>query len=533
MVTTKRRRPIGMFDEVMEVTFDEPVPGAEPVPDNVPAARVKISKSKFVAGMQCLKRLYWEVHEPELGAVPDPSALARLQQGHEVGRLARELFPGGVEIQSTRENLEDAIRATRELVVNREVPAIFEATFEHGGVLVRVDILQRRDGKRWRLLEVKSTADLKDYHVYDVAIQSRVLSRCGVKLSSSVLMHLNRDYVFQGGSYDPRQLFRIRNLNRQLLKLERKLTKQLREEFHILRGSQPPEVDAGRHCQKPVRCEFFDCCNPILPVDHVRHLPRISPRALDELRKLGVEAIPDIPDDFPLNVQQSRAHASVKAGRVFCSAELNKQLHSLKFPLAFMDFETVNPALPRFVGMRPFDYLPFQWSVHRQNTPTEAPEHFEFLADDDGDPRLAFVQSLLKAIQGAATIVVYYGQFESGRLSELAEWFPQHRKEIAHVQTKIWDLLPVVRDNVYHRDFRGSFSLKRVLPALVPEMSYEGMEVSDGTEAGLAWEKMRSLARGAESRQGLRHALLAYCEQDTLAMVRLLDVLRSVNTAPA
>src|ERR1700751_3868857 len=187
MVITKRRRPIGMFDEVTEITFDVPVPAAEPVPDNVPAVLVKISKSKFVAGMQCLKRLYWEVHEPQLGASPDPSALARLEQGHEVGQLARQLFPGGVEIQATRENLGEAIRATRELVANREVPAIFEATFEHGDVLVRVDILQRRGRDRWRLLEVKSTANLKDYHVCDVAIQSRVLSRCGIKLSSSAL----------------------------------------------------------------------------------------------------------------------------------------------------------------------------------------------------------------------------------------------------------------------------------------------------------------------------------------------------------
>src|SRR6201987_5573304 len=180
MVITKRRRPIGMFDEVTEITFDVPVPAAEPVPDNVPAVLVKISKSKFVAGMQCLKRLYWEVHEPELGAAPDPSALARLEQGHEVGRLARQLFPGGVEIQATRENLGEAIRATRELVANREVPAIFEATFEHGDVLVRVDILQRRDKNRWRLLEVKAKADLTEYHLYDVGIQRYVVSHCGL-----------------------------------------------------------------------------------------------------------------------------------------------------------------------------------------------------------------------------------------------------------------------------------------------------------------------------------------------------------------
>jgi Domain of unknown function(DUF2779) len=150
--------------------------------------------------------------------------------------------------------------------------------------------------------------------------------------------------------------------------------------------------------------------------------------------------------------------------------------------------------------MKPFQHLPFQWSVHRQDTPTAPPVHFEFLADDDGDPRLTFVQSLLKTIQGVATIVVYYGTFESGRLSELAEWFPQYRKQVTHVQKRIWDLLPIIREHVYHPEFRGSYSLKRVLPALVPAMTYETMDVSDGAKAGSAWEKMRRQKINSPSR---------------------------------
>jgi len=524
MVTTKRIRPVGMFDEVRIVTFDVPVDGEGPVLDDVRTVPAKISKSKFVAGIQCLKRLYWEVHEPELAAAPDASAVARLQQGHEVGRLARQLFPGGVEIQSTRERLGDAIRATRELVANREVPAIFEATFEHGGVLVRVDILQRRDRNRWRLLEVKSTADLKDYHLFDVGIQRHVVSHCGLKLSSSSLMHLSREYIFRGGAYDLGQLFRIRNLNRQLPKLQRKLTTQLRSECHILSQPQPPDVAPGRHCRKPVLCEFFACCNPERPLDHVTRLPRINARTVEELKALGVESIRDIPEDFPLNDMQRRACASVKTGQLWRSTDLNKQLQTLKYPLCFMDFETVNPALPRFAGMKPFDYVVFQWSVHWQDTPDAPIEHFEFLADDHADPRLPFLESLCEVIQGAATIVVYYQKFESGRLAELAEWFPQYEKRIARAQARLWDLLPIIRDNVYHPAFQGSFSLKRVLPALVPEMSYESMEVSDGAEAGVAWEKMLT-CEDAE-RKDLRSSLLAYCGQDTFAMVRLLNVLR-------
>lgn len=529
----KKRVPsIGMFDEVSVVTPDAPVniPGDEAAPAHRQTGPMKISKSKFMAGVQCLKRLYWQVDQPDdWETYPDAGQQAVIKQGKEVGRLAHQLFPGGVEVEASRKNLGDAVRITKELIANRSVPAIFEATFVQGGMLVRVDILQRRDKNRWRLLEVKSTADLKDYHLYDVGIQSRVVARSGIKLSSSNLIHLNSGYVFQGGSFDLKRLFRVRNLTRQLTKFQSELTRQLRSEFRILRQSEPPAIAPGRHCRQPVHCEFFDLCNPWYPAHHVARLPRIDVQTLEELKALGFESICDIPEDFPLSKLQQRARTTVATGKPWYGPELQRKLGALKYPICYMDFETVNPALPRFAGMRPFDCIPFQWSVHRQNTPTAPLEHFEFLADDESDPRLPFTESLLKAIGGAGSIVVYYQTFESGRLSELAEWFPQYRKQIAQVQNRLWDLLPVIRDNVYHPEFRGSFSLKQVLPALVADMSYEQMEVSNGAEAGLAWDKMLSLGDESAWRKQIRNTLLKYCGQDTLAMVRLLDVLKSVS----
>jgi hypothetical protein len=183
--------------------------------------KMKLSKSRFVAGVQCLKRLYWQVHEPELAAEPDASAYAIMEQGREVGMLARQLFPGGVEVVSDG-GLDQAIRATRELVANPEVPAIFEGTFENGGVLVRVDVLQRRRGDRWRLIEVKSTTSLKEEHLDDVGIQSRVVSRSGLDLASVNLAHVNRDCVFDGGLIDPRKFFKIRDLTRRVQRLQPK-----------------------------------------------------------------------------------------------------------------------------------------------------------------------------------------------------------------------------------------------------------------------------------------------------------------------
>jgi hypothetical protein len=193
-----------------------------------------------------------------------------------------------------------------------------------------------------------------------------------------------------------------------------------------------------------------------------------------------------------------------------------------------MDFETLAPALPRFAGMRPYDQIPFQWSVHIQANPGADLEHSAFLAENGDDPRPAFVRTLCETLGRKGSIVVYSKPFESQRLSDLARWLPKHENAISGIQGRLWDLLAVMHAHVYHPAFMGSFSLKSVLPALVPDMSYEGMEVAEGSEAGLAWDRMIRGQVDEAGKKRLREALLAYCKQDTLAMVRLLEILREV-----
>lgn len=484
-----------------------------------------ISKSKYCAGVQCLKRLYLLVHSPELAAQPTAADQAIMEQGREVGLLARQLFPGGVEVRSDR-GLEEAIHATRELVANREVPAIFEGVFEHGGVLVRVDILHRRRDGRWRLIEVKSATDARDHHSEDVAIQFRVVLRSGVDVASACLAHVNRNYV-RGESIDARRFFRIKNLTCRVQRLQPKLTFQLRSEFTILSMSKAPDIAPGRHCTDPITCEFFDHCNAPRPKDHIAFLPRIHASAIEELDAIGVDSIMDIPDDFELSEIQRRAATCVQTGQPWFDPQLRNVLGGLVYPLFFADFETVNPAIPRYAGMRPYDHLPFQWSVHVQRQPGAEPEHYEFLAAGASDPRHQFISSLCAALEDSGSIVVY-SSFESQRLLELASWFPGFTDRIKAIHDRLFDLLPVVRERTYHPAYAGSYSIKSVLPALVPGMTYEGMQVSNGQDAGLAWE---SLVRGEldyAERDGIRKALLDYCGQDTLALVKLLRRLRIV-----
>ena len=487
-----------------------------------------ITKSKYIAGVQCLKRLYLGVYSPELAAQPDESGQSIIEQGLDVGLLARQMFPGGVTVESR--DRDQAIRSTRELLANPEIPAIFEGAFEHDDVFVRVDILQRRRDQRWRLIEVKSNTSVKDPHLADVAIQHRVVTGSGVDLAASCLAHVNRNYIYQGGLIDVHEFFKIKNLTHEIQALQPELIVQLRSQFHVLAMPDAPQISAGPQCSDPYTCEFFDNCNDPVADDHILRLPRIHASTVAKLVALGVQSIHDIPQTYELTERLRRACTSVQTRKAWYSPELKEELDRLKYPLYFADFETVNPAIPRFAGMRPYDQIPFQWSIHVQQQPGAAPEHFEFLANDTSDPRRAFISTLCDALGDCGSIVVYCQQFESQRLSELASWLPEFEGRIEKIQRRLWDLLPVIRNHVYHPTFGGSYSLKSVLPALVPSMTYEGMEVADGQAAGVAWKSIVAGECSETERQQKRKALLEYCGQDTLGMVRLLKLLGSVRT---
>ncbi|HET9180351.1 MAG TPA: DUF2779 domain-containing protein [Terriglobia bacterium] len=491
---------------------------------------VRLSKSRFMAGVQCLKRLYFQVHRPELAAQPEESALATLQQGQQVGELAREAFPGGVLVEADKLNLPEAVTRTAQLIADRDVKTIFEGTFRQDDIVVRTDILARGPQGGWRLVEVKASTEIKKHHPYDVSIQQYVLNASRLEISPC-LMHVNREYVYDGQKYDLERLFTIRNMGPEVEKLRAKLPELIRQQRAVLSRPDPPEIAPGRHCEDPIRCEFYDHCNPELPDDHVQLLPAISATRLNQLAARGITSVHEIPADFPLSARQRRACHCVQTGAPWFAEGLKEAIGQLEYPLHFMDFETVNPALPRFAGMRPYDPIPFQWSVHTRETADGPPEHHEFLAEDESDPRLLFLDSLLGIIGRDGHIVVYNRTFESQRLEDLARWVPEYAGRIGQVQARLWDLLDAVRKHVYHPRFRGSFSLKHVLPALIPDMTYAGMQVADGEEAGLTWEKM---VRGQVSQQEkarLRNALLEYCSLDTLAMVRLLDYLTNAASS--
>jgi hypothetical protein len=519
-MTTSKREEIERLSAKLQAAINAPV-AVKPT--------CTISKSKFVSGMQCLKRLYLQVRHPDLGVISD-DAKAVMVQGTQLGILAQNFFEGGISVTSDYEHLTEAIRTSRELVENREVPAIFEGTFAHDGVLVRVDVLKRSDGG-FRLIEVKSSTKVKPQYAHDVGIQLHVLSGADIKVCCAELMHLNRKYVFDGqmeagaNKYDLARLFTIDDIQPTS---RGEVSRCLNNEFKILSQPNPPQIKPGRNCNDPIDCEFYDYCHPTLPDQHIGNLP-IRPEKIDSLLSMGITSIDQIPPSFILFNLSPGERLKVNAIRtqtLWVRPELVAELGSLRYPLCYMDFETIFPALPRYAGMRPYDQVPFQWSVHRQDEPNVPVQHFEFLAETSADSREAFVKSLWNAVGGVKTVVVYNKTFEATRLRELALAFPAYATQVANIQAKIWDLLPVIRRNVYHPAFGASYSLKRVLPAFIPKMSYDGMEVANGTQAGRAWMRMIDDATPAKEKLRIKNSLLKYCGQDTLALACLVDALR-------
>jgi predicted RecB family nuclease len=488
--------------------------------------KAKLSKSKYLAGLQCLKRLYLLCYQRELAGELDEQHQAILDQGQEVGLYAQKAFPSGVAITEDHMHHKEAVARTRELMAEKSVPAIFEAAFNFDDILIRVDILERLPRNRWRMIEVKSSTGVKEYHLPDVAIQKYVLEQCGLKVSESCLMHLNRDYVYDGKEYQFGELFTICDLKGEMRSFENELPARLAEQWETLALTKAPDIEGGTQCADPFDCEFCSFCNEAPPDDWVGKLPRIG-KKLDQLKVMGISSIHDIPDSFPLSDTQLIARECVKQNKPYYATQLQNELLELKHPVYFMDFETIFPALPRYAGIRPYDQIPFQWSVHLQRTPGSKLEHHEFLQDDGKDPRDAFITSLLNVLEEHKNApVIVYSSFEATRLGDLSQWFPKYAKRIEKVKDRLWDLLPVIRSNVYHPKFYGSFSIKYVLPALVPEMSYDGMEVADGGEAGLAYKKLTREKLEQKERESLRKALLEYCKQDTMAMVKLLEHLK-------
>ena len=480
----------------------------------------RLSKSRFIAGLQCPLRLWNDVHRRDLATPPDATLQAIFDRGTAVGELAQQRWPGGQLVGFKPWEREQAIAATRKLMADPTVPAIYEAAIEHEGVFIRVDILAR-NGDGWDLIEVKaSTQAQKEVFQNDIAVQHWVATGAGLTIHQAGILVLNRNYVYPGGNYDLDQLFVFSDATEHCLAAADRIGEHVKEFHRMLAEPAAPDTPIRDHCFSPYECPYYAHCSEGIefPDNPIDQLHRLHPTRRAELEALGIERIEDIPDDFNLNEIQQRIRQAVITQTPWQSRYLAQTLNDITWPLCYLDFEAFQPALPRCAGTRPYQAIPFQYSLHIEDTNGEL-SHTEYLHTENSDPRPALARSLINAIGTQGSIVVYSG-YERRMLNDLATAIPELATPLQAATERLWDLLPVIRNHYYHPDFQGSYSIKAVLPALVNGNDWTELDIADGMAAAVAYEQAIANPESAEAQETFE-ALRDYCRMDTQAMVEL------------
>ena len=474
-----------------------------------------LSKSRILIHRQCPRRLWLQVHKPALADESTGQPLT--EAGTTVGLLARHMHADGVLIDA--EDLRSALRQTAQALTVKPRRPLFEATFEHDGVLVRTDLL-RPVARGWRMIEVKSSTSIKAYHLEDAAVQSWVLQGAGLPLREQAIAYIDRDFIYPGdGHY-------------QGLLIEQDVVTELTERMPEVPGwvaaarrtlarRKEPDVAPGRQCHDPFPCPFQAHCIPEREGYPVDILPRGGKLAA-KLKAEGYTDLREVPAERLTSTLHRRVWQATVNGKPYLDPALARTIRTLAYPRYFLDFETWAPSVPIWAGTRPYQQIPFQWSCHVQESEGRL-RHEGFLAEDAADPRPPFTNALLATLGTQGPILVWNKSFEQTRLSELAEALPGLARPIRRIIDRLVDLLPLAREHYYHPDMLGSWSIKAVLPTIAPELDYADLEVADGSMAQQAFSRLVFENLSDAERASIRHSLLTYCERDTLAMVKVAE----------
>ena len=451
--------------------------------------------------MQCRKSLWLHFYLPEERDEISESQQQIFDNGHNVGLLAQQLFPGGVDAsRGEYEKVQEAAAYTAALIDGGQ-PVIYEAAFSDGETLCYMDILVKEaDG--WAAYEVKASTQVKEYQIKDVAFQYYVITRSGLPLKRISLVHINNQYV-RHGELDLQQLFTVEEMTRRILPMQKDIPAALLSLQEMLKSGVFPDIAMGTQCNKPFSCDFLDFCRQSCVVEEEEVNVRQASRDQDAL------------DEF---------------------------LADLEFPLYYMDFETIQFAVPRYDESRPYQQIPFQYSLHvqasseiakwrdsenngrREGEKASDLTHYEFLGTPPDDPRPKFIESLLARIGESGSIIVWNQAFEKTRLKEIARDFPEYATRIELLFDRFADLMvPFRRKHLYMPEMNGSYSLKAVLPALIPDLSYSDLNIQEGGTASLTYESLY-YDEEPDSVRLKRDNLLEYCKMDTMSMLRILEI---------
>lgn len=486
-----------------------------------------LSKSKFVGGWQCEKQAFLAANYPKLAAPYDSATLARFAGGTRFGVLAHEYWPNGVLIDSPAFKHDTAVASTKDLMDGDEVDIIFEAGFTALATRVRADVMIRnRETSKWDLVEVKSSSIVKDVHDVDLAIQRAVLEASSVAVGTTSVMLVDSSYVRGDGEVTPEGLFKIVDRTEEALRLLPNVI-SLNSYLHdVIASESMPDISIGAHCEEPYDCQFYEYCTKDRPVDWIQTLPGFGLKKVSEFESRGVVGISELGSAEKLNELQKRVVESTVSKKPWVSDRLQEALSGVGYPMRFIDFETAGPTVPLYPGTSPREVIPFQWSCHTLAIDGSL-GHSDFLAGGDSDPRREFIDSLLRAVGTEGPVLVYSG-YEQTTLRRLAVLFPDLEPEITSLISRFIDLLDLVKENYYHSGFKGSFSIKRVLPVMVPGYGYSDLAIGEGETASSTFVDLVEGRVGDYELDDVLYNLLEYCKRDTEAMVRIWQRLESI-----
>lgn len=496
---------------------------------------LNFSKSKYCGLWQCPKIAWLQKYKPEEMYV-EGGVASRLAAGNEVGDLAMGLFGDYAEVTAydgEKLDLAKMIDNTR-MEMSKETPVICEASFEYEGLYCAVDILRRENGG-WSIYEVKSsTHDDKEVYYADVSYQKYVLEHCGVKVTGTYLICLNGEYVFDG-ELKLDELFRITDVSENIKGESAQIEAHIKIAQVMLESDQEPALDLSVRCQSPYWCSFWGYCSRHLPKPSVFDLYRLSFDKKLACYKAGLASFEALERSGRIGNDKQRRQidfALHDRGTYIDKESIKLFLNDLSYPLYFLDFETVQPVIPKYIGTKPYAQIPFQYSLHYIERDGGDLLHKEFLAEPGTDPRRAIAERLCEDIPMNVCVTAYNKAFECTRIKELAETFPDLAEHLLNISDHIVDLLvPFQSGWYYNRAMGGSFSIKSVLPAIFPDdpsLDYHNLEgVHNGGEAMNAFPAMEKMNK--EDRETTRRNLLKYCELDTYAMVKVWEELVRVS----
>ncbi len=488
-----------------------------------------LSKTKYLDGLKCHKLLWYEYNRKQDLPEVDAATQAKFDQGKIVGELAQTLFPGGVLLQ--RDYIPDK-QAEKSLEAAKLRKALFEAGLVYKQGYALADILNPVEKNAWDLIEVKSTSSVKDEHYNDVAFQKYVYEGSGLKIRKCYLMYVNNQYV-RKGAIEPKKLFATEDVTKQCDELIPEIEQSIADMLEVIKKQDALQVKVGPHCDSPYPCPLEDICWSFLPSkDNVFCLYSGTKKAY-ELMERGILRITDIKEDVKLSDKQSIQVLCHKNGAPHIDKEgIREFLKELKYPLYFLDFETINPAIPAYDNSRPFEAIPFQYSLYIVKDRGTKPERHSYLAPGDTDPRPEILRQLKELLGNSGSVVAYNATFEKTTLRHASEAYPEYQDWVAELEERIVDLLVPFRGFLYyHPDQAGSASLKKVLPAIT-NSKYDNMEINEGTMASIEYSRV-TFGKNIDEKERRRvyKALEKYCDLDTKGMIEILESLNSDSEA--